>query len=322
MIKVSIIVPIYNAGHRLRECLETLVNQTLREIEIICVLDCPTDGSDEIAEEYAARDNRIKLIYNETNLHVAESRNVGIGLAHGEYIGFSDHDDSRILEMYEKLYKSAKANNSEIVVSNSFVADNNKIIKYSYGDPSKSGIIKSIILPMDHPNNKNYLSKSVWATIYSREFILKNQILFPDRSIYYEEDTLFNLNAFLIAKSISYCSNALYCWNKINESQSNTIITHEENVNRQIFFIDQIEKYLIKYDSMRSYRSELVILISVLIKTYLPYYNCLPKVKKRLLCNLLNNCRYPIFKRYFGLKLISKKRIKLYYFVLKLKLLQ
>jgi len=126
----------------------------------------------------------------------------------------------------------------------------------------------------------------------------------------------------LVAKRISYCPNAFYCWNKINESQSNTLITHEENVNRQIFFIDQIEKYLIKYDSIENYRSELVILISVLIKSYLPYYNCLPKMKRRLLCNLLNNCRYPIFGRYFGLKVISKKRIKLYYFVFKIKIFQ
>lgn len=319
MIKVSVIVPIYNAGSRLRECLETLINQTLREIEIICVLDCPTDGSEKIAEEYASNDNRIKLIYNKTNLHVGESRNVGMGLAQGDYIGFSDHDDSHSLEMYEKLYNNAITNNSEIVVSDSYVVEDNKIIRYSYNDPSKSGIIKSIILPMDHPHNKNYLSKSVWATIYSREFIQINNISFKNRSIYYEEDTLFNLNSFLVANRISYCSNALYCWNKMNESQSNTLITHEENVNRQMSFLVQIEEVLDSYGAMGIYRLEFIALISTLIKTYLPYYNCLPKENKQLLCVLLNNCRFPIFGRYFGLKAISIKRIKLYYFIFKIK---
>ena len=91
--KVSIIVPIYNAGKFLEKCLDTLVNQTLKDIEIILVLDCPTDGSDRIAREYAEKDPRIRLIVNEQNLNIGLSRNEGLKIARGEYIGFSDHDD-------------------------------------------------------------------------------------------------------------------------------------------------------------------------------------------------------------------------------------
>ena len=116
MIKVSIIVPIYNAGCRLSECLNTLVNQSLHDIEIICVLDAPTDGCEKIAEEYAAKDNRIKLIYNEQNLHVAESRNRGMAIAKGEYVGFSDQDDVRKINMYELLLKSGQDEKYTIVV--------------------------------------------------------------------------------------------------------------------------------------------------------------------------------------------------------------
>ena len=118
---VSIIVPVYNAGEHLRPCLDTLVNQTLREIEIICVLDCPTDGSDKTVEEYAAKDNRIVVIRNEQNLNIGESRNVGLRATRGEYIGFSDHDDSRELDMYEKLYNTAEKGAKSIVFSGEIV---------------------------------------------------------------------------------------------------------------------------------------------------------------------------------------------------------
>ena len=75
--KVSIIVPIYNAGGFLSRCLDSLINQTLREIEIILVLDVPTDGSDKVAEMYAEQESRIKLVYNKSNLHIGFSRNEG-----------------------------------------------------------------------------------------------------------------------------------------------------------------------------------------------------------------------------------------------------
>ena len=79
--KVSIIVPIYNAGKFLEKCLDTLVNQTLKDIEIILVLDCPTDGSDRIAREYTEKDPRIRLIVNEQNLNIGLSRNEGLKIA-------------------------------------------------------------------------------------------------------------------------------------------------------------------------------------------------------------------------------------------------
>lgn len=81
--KVSIIVPIYNAGKFLEKCLDTLIYQTLKDIEIILVLDCPTDGSDRIAREYAEKDPRIKLIFNKHNLNTGLSRNEGLKIAQG-----------------------------------------------------------------------------------------------------------------------------------------------------------------------------------------------------------------------------------------------
>ena len=129
--KVSIIVPIYNAGKFLEKCLDTLVNQTLKDIEIILVLDCPTDGSDRIAREYAEKDPRIRLIVNEQNLNIGLS-NEGLKIARGEYIGFSDHDDWRELDMYEKLYQKAREDQADIAISNFDSIYPDRIIPHPY----------------------------------------------------------------------------------------------------------------------------------------------------------------------------------------------
>ena len=118
--KVSIIVPVYNAGSYFSKLLDSLTGQTLKEIEIILVLDCPTDGSDRVAEEYAARDGRIVLVRNRENLHVGFSRNEGLKIARGEYIGFCDHDDWVEPEMFEKMYHQGKETGAEVVVADYF----------------------------------------------------------------------------------------------------------------------------------------------------------------------------------------------------------
>lgn len=315
MIKVSIIVPIYNAGSRLRECLETLINQTLRDIEIICVLDCPTDGSEKIVEKFAATDGRIKLIYNETNLHIAESRNKGLALAQGEYIGFSDHDDTRALNMYEKLYLESQKNLCDIVFSNSYIKADKSLQKMTYRDATKQGVISSIILPMEHKKNSNCLSKSVWASLYKREFLKKNNIAFLDRRIFYEEDTLFNLKAFLCTNEISFCKDVLYCWHKDKNSESSTIISHEENVNRQLHFIRQMSDLLILHNAMPLYKKEMEILISDLLNTLFPFFRSLPNEKMIILQKTLKDCSFSIFGNYVKLKIVSKKRFKLIVFV-------
>lgn len=96
MAKVSIIVPVYNAGEKLRKLLDSLLVQSLKDIEVICVLDCPTDGSDKVCNEYAKLDKRICVLVNNSNKGISYSRNVGIKEAirkNSTYITFADHDD-------------------------------------------------------------------------------------------------------------------------------------------------------------------------------------------------------------------------------------
>ena len=116
-IRVSVIIPVYNAGEYLRPCLEALMAQTLQEMEFIFVLDCPTDGSDVLVKQYAQKDKRFVVIENEENLHIGLSRNRGIEAARGEYIAFCDHDDVMRPEMYQELYDFAASQSYDIVMS-------------------------------------------------------------------------------------------------------------------------------------------------------------------------------------------------------------
>lgn len=181
--KISVIVPVYNAGEHIKPCLDTLTQQTLQDIEIICVLDCPTDGTDKAVEAYAQQDARIKVVRNEHNLNIGESRNRGMAVATGDYIGFSDHDDYRELNMYEDLYKKAIANGASAVLSGvlgskaAFWKGNNP---NSWIDETLNNLVMRRYTTHIHPH------------LYKREFLKENNITFTDNNTHSVEDTLFN----------------------------------------------------------------------------------------------------------------------------------
>jgi glycosyltransferase involved in cell wall biosynthesis len=114
-IKVSVIIPVYNVEKYIKKSLESVMNQTLKEIEIICVNDGTKDNSRKIIEEYAQKDERIKIIDKE-NGGLSSARNAGMEIARGEYLGFVDSDDWIEETMYEKLYEKAKADESQMVI--------------------------------------------------------------------------------------------------------------------------------------------------------------------------------------------------------------
>ena len=126
-IKVSIIVPVYNVEKYLRQCLDSLINQTLQEIEIICVDDGSTDNSSNILSDYAQKDSRI-IVHRQENQGLANARNAGLKLANGEYIGFLDSDDFVDIDFFEKLYQAASSDNADIARA---------LYKYHYPDGEK-----------------------------------------------------------------------------------------------------------------------------------------------------------------------------------------
>lgn len=116
MIKISVIIPVYNVEMYLEQCVNSVMNQTLDDIEIICVNDGSTDNSLHILKELATKDKRLKII-NQENLGLSEARNRGIKEAIGKYISFIDSDDWIDVDFLEKLYSAAEENQADIAAA-------------------------------------------------------------------------------------------------------------------------------------------------------------------------------------------------------------
>ena len=201
-IKVSILVPICNVERYLRECLDSLVNQTLEDIEIICINDGSTDSSLSIIREYERRDSRIVVI-DKPNSGYGDSMNKGIELARGEYVGIVESDDFATIDMFEKLYKVAKRDELDIVRSNYYahrtgygrdldILVENLAICGSYG---------KVFNPMDNPR-VFMCQPAIWTSIYKKTLLDSQNVRFlptPGASF---QDTAFYFKAFYAANRV------------------------------------------------------------------------------------------------------------------------
>jgi hypothetical protein len=166
---------------------------------------------------------------------------------------------------------------------------------------------------MEHPSNKNYLSDSVWSSVYKREFLQNHLISFKNRNIYFLEDTLFNLEAFLSVKKVTFVDEAFYYWVKNEGSLSNQWVTNVAEKSLNYYeYVFQLLKERNRYDE---FRKEFIESVDDSLCSYFSYYKNLPKELKIRLKKLLINAKYPIFSKFRNLKLISKKRVKLYWFI-------
>ncbi len=190
MPKVSVIIPVYNTEKYLRKCLDSVCNQTLSDIEIICVNDCSTDNSFEILKEYASKDDRIKLIDFKENKGAAVARNTGIDEAKGEYIGFVDSDDFIDLDFYEKLYKEAINKNADIV-KGAYKYPNGSIVETFFNEKIKE--------------DKNNFSYGYCGAIYNTILIKSNNITFP--ILKDMEDPIFAFKSALKANKVIVLEN-------------------------------------------------------------------------------------------------------------------
>lgn len=212
MIKVSIIVPIYNVEKYLKRCLDSLVNQTLNDIEIICINDGSTDGSLEILEEYRRRDDRIVII-NQENSGQSVARNRGIDVAKGEYIGFVDSDDWVSEDYFEKLYAEILSK-PEIVIFGAMTF-------YENVGKTKAGQYSSKNFPSKFNINKLFQYHTICMNkIYRKDFLVANGIKFAENQKYGEEQLLF-VKSLILAKNVSVIKKDMYNYRK-NRKESLT----------------------------------------------------------------------------------------------------
>lgn len=203
MAKVSIIVPVYNVEKYLRKCLDSLINQTLKEIEIICVNDGSKDNSPKILEEYAKKDNRI-IVINQENAGLSVARNSGIDIAKGEYIGFVDSDDWVDLDFFEKLYYSATSNDTDIAVGGIIRVTGIKKKKFLNFEKETLTDNANLKFELCDVPEKSY----VWNKIYKTEK-LKGIGLEFEKGIFYE-DCIFTPQALFYLGKIVTVPNIYY----------------------------------------------------------------------------------------------------------------
>lgn len=208
MVDVSIIVPIYNKGKYLKRCIDSILNQTLKNIELILVNDGSTDNSLEICKEYAENDSRI-IIINKENEGVSKARNDGILIAKGQFVGFVDADDYIDKNMYQSMLMKCKNFKSEVCISNYYIDSNN------YQTPVKLDIHNDLIFKENIPDvfildlinsdptieNSKTIMGSSWRFLISKHFLINENIYFPI-NIPLREDLLFVLKLMLKSESI------------------------------------------------------------------------------------------------------------------------
>lgn len=196
MVKVSIVIPVYKVEKYLDRCIQSLVKQTLKDIEIILVDDGSPDSCPQLCDDWKRRDSRIQVIHKD-NGGLSSARNAGLSIASGEFVGFVDSDDDVELDMYEKMYHIAQKENVDFVMSD-----------YKRIQEDGSSYVKTLDIPIGLYERKQIREiifpilimrecidygplLSVWHCLYRTEFLCKNNLYF-DEKVRWSEDNIFS----------------------------------------------------------------------------------------------------------------------------------
>ena len=254
--KISVVIPVYNVEKYLSQCLDTIIAQTLKEIEIICVDDGSTDASAQILEDYAGKDSRITLL-KQKNLRAGVARNAGLTIAQGEYVSFLDSDDFFEKNMLEKLYEKAKVENADIVMCDLFLYDEKQSSDTKAEWTLRCNTINKFhsFTYKDVPENIFNISNCwVWNRLYNRNFINKHNLRF--QSLGCANDTFFSCIAQVLASKITYIPDRLihYRINRINAGNVTSVNFRKKHPEDLLNCFAKIHSKLINlkiYDSVK-----------------------------------------------------------------------
>lgn len=263
---ISIIVPIYNSEKYIKECIESIINQTYSNIEIILLNDGSTDRSLEICNIYSQKDKRINVI-NKKNTGVSDTRNIGIKYSNGQYIMFIDSDDWIDLDTCEIAIKNAIKNDSDIVMWTYVKEFKDKSIpkiifdkdKYFDNDGCRNlhrrlfGLINE---ELRKPENADALCTAA-IKLYKSSIIKENNIKFEDiKNIGTYEDGLFNINIFKYVKRATFINKTLYHYRKTNQYSITTKYKFNM-VNQWLFLFNLLEEYIEKNSLENEFKNAL-----------------------------------------------------------------
>lgn len=301
MKKISVIIPVYNVESYIEKCLDSLVNQTLKEIEIIVVNDGSPDGSQIIIDEYVKKYPKLVKSYTQKNGGQGSARNFGIKKAVGEYISFVDSDDYIEHDMLEKMYTSAISNKSDVVIcGNKVISMNYEIIKYEKANLfyNETDII--------------FGKMAVWNKLYRKD-ILKN-INF--RSGVWYEDIDYTIKVLLNTKKISFVNECLYNYLLRPGSTMNN-----SNVQRNLEIITAFDEIIDYFKKNKKYlenkaKIEFLAIDHIYISAIVRIIRAnVSRKEKKIIINKLKKYvedKFPDFNKNKYLKKISSNRKNIY----------
>lgn len=245
MAKISVVVPVYNVEKYLKECIDSIINQTLEDIEIICVNDGSTDSSLEILNNYAKKDSRI-IVINKSNSGYGHTMNMGLNAATGEYVGIIESDDFADKNMFEDLYKLAKEYDADIVKGdwynywskNKFARKNNRISSAKTLKLTNSKQDKSLLR----------INPSVWSAIYKKEFLNKYNIRFLETPGASYQDLAFSFKIFALAERVILTDKAYLYYRQDNMNSS---VKSKTKVYCVCDEYEEIDRFLEQYPDLK-----------------------------------------------------------------------
>ena len=302
--KLSIIVPVYGVEKYIDKCLNSLVKQSLKEIEVIVVNDGTKDNSQKIVDKYVKKyPDKIKS-YIKENGGQGSARNYGLKKASGEYIGYVDSDDFVEKDMYKKLYNKAKENNYDIVVCGNYN------VSEDYQNKNIDAFINNYNTDLE---NIFFGKMAVWNKIYKRDILIKNKLEFKEKVWY--EDLAFTLKAIMNSNTFAFIDEPLYDY-LIREGST----MNNSNVQRNLEILDAFNDILsyIQHNKKEEYFSKIEFLaidhiyISAIVRVLKADSD--KNIKKETIEKLINymNKNFPNYKSNKYINTLSKNRKIIY----------
>jgi glycosyltransferase involved in cell wall biosynthesis len=239
---VSIIVPVYGVEEYLHQCIDSILGQSLSDIEIILVDDGSKDGCPRIIDEYAKKDNRIIAVHQQ-NQGYGRAVNHGIELANGEYIGIVEPDDWIEPDMYNDLYIRAKEVDADIVKGPFYRCwtINDRIYRESYSPAGKAGVQLPKVFDISKSKLSLFRHPSIWTGIYRLSFIRQHNIKMPEKDKGRYADYNWMFETLVLAKTISWLNTPFYNWRPNNPKNSTA---KNDNPDDRFNRISEIEEFL------------------------------------------------------------------------------
>lgn len=212
---ITVIVPVYNVEKYIKECVDSLIHQTYRNIEIILVDDGSNDNSSKICDDYAAIDSRIKVIHKE-NAGLGFARNSGLEIATGKYVTFIDSDDMAERDLVERLMKEVAEKKADTCIGGfkRITEDGKVVFQESYAGEVFSGddVYNKLFARMlgSAPDAHDAIRMSVWNVLYSMDIIRKHNIRFPSERVFISEDIVWDSDYYRYAQAVSVIESTAY----------------------------------------------------------------------------------------------------------------